>query len=443
MICCPPMMHSPIEAAQPRSDASFEELSTTAVDACRFGPGFLRPAYENFCFSNLPGFFEHLLSGSSSRGSLPSSLTTALGRYEHVIFLFFDAFGWESFQRFRDSSPFLRRFDESGIVMKATAQFPSTTAAHVTTAMSGLPVFKHEVCGWNYYEPRVGRMIRPLTFSFSEDKESGTLAAAGHTPTTVLPGGTFFSDLARAGINVELHGPQAFFPSPFGTRYADAATFRGFQSLKNGIANVISGITPKTTSSYSYLYADTYDTICHQHGVGSNEADSVARALLGDLLALADTKFARRTLLVLSADHGQIIDTPGCSIPINRLIPNLTEYLKRDALGQPIRFSGGRHHLFLHPENSARDSLLAELKRKLAGAAEVATLDEISAMGLLGPTPLPDTFAERLGSIGILPHAHHGIYWDEPPSFIFTEPSTHGGATWQEMETPLLLLPLG
>lgn len=434
-------MQTTIPASQRHT--SFEEMSTSAVNACRFGPGFVRPAYEHFCFSNLPGFFEQLLTGSTTRGNFPSALGNALGRYDHVIFVFFDAFGWESFQRFRASSPFLRRFDNDGIVMKTTAQFPSTTAAHVTTMMSGQPAFTHEVCGWNYYEPRAGRMIKPLPFSFSEDKEPGTLAAAGFTPSSILPSGSFFEDLARKAVDVELHGPMAFFPSPFGTRYADASIFRGFQSLGEGLANVRGSLQSRAAPSYRFLYADAYDTACHQHGVGANEADSVAQAMLDDLCGFTEGGFPQRTLLVLSADHGQVMDAPKNSIPINHLIPNITEYLKRDALGQPIRFSGGRHHLFLHPQDSAREHLLAELRNKLSGAAEVATLQELSKMGLLGPDPISESYAERLGSIGILPHAFHGVYWEEPPAFTNDEPSTHGGTTWQEMETPVLLLPLG
>jgi hypothetical protein len=426
-----------------RRSTSLEAMSTSAVNACRFGPGFVRPAYEDFCFSSLPGFFEQLLTGSTSRGNFPPDVVNALGRYDHVIFVFFDAFGWESFQRFRASSQFLRRFDTNGVVMKTTAQFPSTTAAHVTTMMSGKPAFTHEVCGWNYYEPRAGRMIKPLPFSFSEDKEPGTLAAAGFAPSSILPPGSFFDALTRNAVNIELHGPKAFFPSPFGTRYADPSFFRGFTSLREGLGNVRASLTARVATTYRFLYADAYDVTCHQHGVGSNQADSVAQAMLDDLCGLTEGSFPPRTLLVLSADHGQITDAPEKIIPINHIIPNITEYLKRDAIGNPIRFSGGRHHLFLHPRDSAREHLLAELRGKLAGAAEVAPLAELSKMGLLGPNPIPESYAERLGSIGILPHARHAVYWEEPPAFTNDEPSTHGGVTWQEMETPLLLLPLG
>ncbi len=425
--------------------ASLQAASIAAVDACRFGPGFVRPAYDSFCFSHLPGFFEETLTGASRRPSLPPSVTSALGRFDHVLFVFFDAFGWESLERFRGSSALLRRVEADGVIMKATSQFPSTTAAHVTTIMSGNTAYQHEVCGWNYYEPRVGRMIRPLTFSFSGDKDAGTLASAGFSPEGVLPPGGFFDDLSRAGIDVELHGPAAFFPSPYGVRYAAPHLFHGYRSLEEGISKVATSMRLAQKPSYHFLYTDEYDVVCHRLGVGANESDAVAKKVLQDLASLTVGRFPPRTALVISADHGQIFDKPGQRIPINRVIPDLATYLKRDALGQPIRFSGGRHHLFLHAEESTHAHVLGELRAKLSGVAEVMTLNELSVAGFLGPTPIASSYAERLGSIAILPHAHYAVYWEEPPAFTFeeSEPSTHGGATWQEMEVPLLILPLG
>lgn len=110
--------------AQLRLPTNLERLSSAAVDACKFGPGFVRPAYENFCFSRLPGFFEHTLLGSTERANLPQAVTSAIERFDHIIFVFVDAFGWQTFERFRDSAPFLREVDRHGAVLKTTSQFP-------------------------------------------------------------------------------------------------------------------------------------------------------------------------------------------------------------------------------------------------------------------------------------------------------------------------------
>lgn len=418
------------------------QSSLSAVEGCRFGEGFVRPAYENFCFSNLPGFFEQTLLGSTSRGSLPNEVARSLGDFDHVIFAFVDAFGWQSFERFRESSRFLQAFEKDGLVLKATSQFPSTTAAHVTTIMSGLPAYEHEVCGWDYYEPRVGRMIKPLRFSFSEDKDPGTLRTMGFTASQVLPRGNFISNLLDNEVNVQFHGPAAFYPSPFNLRYAPKHTLRGYSSVRAAIGSIVEAISEKPSRSFHSLYIDSYDSTCHQHGVGAPKSDEVATEILRALGTFLNYSIPGKTLLVVSADHGQISDVPGNKIAVNLIVPELPSLLKLDGRGEPIRFSGGKRYLFLHPRDDVRDSLVAELRAKLSGAATVMTLPELHSAGLLGPGPLKDSFAERLGSIGILPHAGFSVSWFEPPTFEDRDLSGHGGVSPQEMETPMLFLPL-
>jgi hypothetical protein len=182
--------------------------------------------------------------------------------------------------------------------------------------------------------------------------------------------------------------------------------------------------------------------VCHSHGVGANLSDRVARQILGELEAILRFAGLPKTLLVISADHGQIMDKPDGAIPINRLVPGLEGMLKRDSTGEPIYFSGGQRHLCLHPRLECEHALLHELKAKLNGAASVLTADEMFKVGMLGPNPPKASYLERLGSIAILPQPGYSVFWDKP-QFANREPSHHGGVSPQEMETPLLLLPLG
>lgn len=429
-------------AALPLNPSGLLQSSLKAVEGCRFGAGFVRPAYESFCFSSLPGFIERTLLGATSRGNFPEAVSRSLGEYDHVIFVFVDAFGWESFERFRERAPFLKAVEKDGLILKGTSQFPSTTAAHVTTFMSGLPAYEHEVCGWDYFEPRVGRMIKPLRFSFSEDKEAGTLARSGFTANQVLPQGNFISKLLGEDVSVCMHGPAAFYPSPFNTRYAPVRSVRGYAAEQDAIGSIIEAISEKPSRSFHSLYIDTYDSACHQHGVGGRKSDEVATQILRSLGSFLNVSIPGKTLLVVSADHGQISDRPENKIAVNLLMPSIESLLKVDSRGAPIRFSGGKRYLFLHPREEAREYLARELSSRLVGAATVMTLPELLSAGLLGPAPLKDSFAERLGSIGILPHAGFSVSWFEPPMFEDRDISGHGGASPQEMEIPILFLPL-
>ena len=438
----PPEVGSLADLTTRQTSSSLEARSISAVDACRFGDGFVRPAYEGFCFSNLPGLFEKLIFGSTAKSSFPKEVSDKLGVYEHVIFAFVDAFGWESFERFRDTSRFLKAVDRDGIVIKSTSQFPSTTAAHVSTILSGLPVYDHGVCGWDYYEPRVGRMVKPLVYSFSEDKDPDTLRKAGFSPELVLPRGHFLSNLRARDVHVELHGPAAYYPSPFNLRYSPINSVYGYSSLREGVARICESLMAKPGRSYHTLYADKYDSACHEFGVGAPQSDAVATEILRSLGTFLNRSFPLRSLLIVSADHGQIATPAGQKIAVNTLLPGIEKLLKLDIRGEPIRFSGGKRYLFLHPKDEHRESIVQELRSKLHGAATVMTLPELGAAGLLGPGPLKESFAERLGSVGILPHTGYSVHWYEPPMFDDKGLSGHGGLSPQEMETPVLFLPL-
>ena len=79
--------------------------------------GFVKPRYDSGGFAGIPArILEHCVSG----------------QYDAVVLFLVDGFGWRFFEKFQ-GMPFLRRLTRSGTVEKLTAQFPSTTAAHVTT----------------------------------------------------------------------------------------------------------------------------------------------------------------------------------------------------------------------------------------------------------------------------------------------------------------------
>ncbi len=123
--------------------------SIEAVEASVFSCSFRKPLYESYCFSNIPGTIEKLLTGETERNQLPGDTLTGKS-YDKVVLFFIDAFGWRFFEHYKDRYPVLKRFLEHGIASKITSQFPSTTAAHATTMHSGLRVDESGVFEWFY-----------------------------------------------------------------------------------------------------------------------------------------------------------------------------------------------------------------------------------------------------------------------------------------------------
>ena len=112
---------------------------------------FIKPRYDEGGFAGIPARIKSAF---------------ASGNYDAVVLFLVDGFGWRFFERFQDA-PFLKRMARQGRVEKLTSQFPSTTAAHLTTIHTGWNVGQTGVHEWIYYEPVADAIIAPLLFSYS------------------------------------------------------------------------------------------------------------------------------------------------------------------------------------------------------------------------------------------------------------------------------------
>src|SRR5258708_40295672 len=128
---------------------------------------------------------------------IPDRITNAFesGSYDAVVLFLVDAFGWRFFERFKDA-PILQRLAKHGKIEKLISQFPSTTAAHVTTIHTGWNVGQSGVHEWIYYEPQLDAIIAPLLFSYSGGKKQrDTLNSSGIQAANLYTRGAFFSVL--------------------------------------------------------------------------------------------------------------------------------------------------------------------------------------------------------------------------------------------------------
>ena len=116
------------------------ERSLAAVAAARLPDGRVRPLYESYCFSRIPGTLLQLF-GEEADASLPADVLPPLDAAPpRVVAVLVDALGWTFLQRFAERAPLLARLAADGVISQLTTQFPSTTTAHVTTLHTAQPV---------------------------------------------------------------------------------------------------------------------------------------------------------------------------------------------------------------------------------------------------------------------------------------------------------------
>jgi hypothetical protein len=344
---------------------------------------------------------------------LPATAARALrdGR-RRVAVVFLDAFGWTFAQRHR-SHPLLMKLARDGVLAPMASQFPSTTVAHVTTMHTGLGVQDHGLYEWQVYEPGVGRVIRPFVAKDLVDVDVRGL----------LPDGpTFYERLATtAGV------PSRLF-QPFPRSAYDEAAVRGAPTVQyDGLAEGLRSLASALAASdrlYAYFYFDGIDATGHVHGPSSPEFDDACLRALDAVYAAffgPDAPPLDDTLLILTADHGQIDVSPDRIDDVDLLAPGLADRLTAGPAGSP-------RDLFLHVAPADVEPTIADLTAALGDRATVHRAPDLFPHA--GPRLL-----RRLAPICVLPAPGRTAWLSTRHGTSQTFLGHHGGRTPEEATT--------
>jgi hypothetical protein len=420
--------------------------SVEAVAASRLNEHFLRPRYDEYGFAQIPQTVRYCLATSDQKGVAFGPRDDLYGKYDTVILMLVDAFGWRFFERYCEQSPFLRRLADDGLVCKLTSQFPSTTAAHVTTLHTGLPVGQSGVYEWFYYEPMLDALIAPLLYSFAGDTRRNTLGRTNIGPAALYPTRTLYQDLKQHGVSSTIVQHQTYAFSPYTKVVTDGARVVPYRTLPEAVVNLAELIRSQRERSYYYLYVDSIDAIGHYYGPESPQLTAELDVFLATLELVLQPALARmsgRTLLLLTADHGQVAIDPATTVYLNRQFPQLLPNLRTTREGRTLAPAGSSRDMFLHVRDEYVDETQSILAQELAGRAEVYRVTDLIEQGFFGPAPLARAFLERVGNLVILPYAGESVWWYEKDVFDQHFYGSHGGLTPPEMETLLLVQAYG
>jgi predicted AlkP superfamily pyrophosphatase or phosphodiesterase len=420
--------------------------SLQAIEQARMNEHFVRPRYDGYGFARIPQTIRRCLVGDTAPGVDFGPRADLDQEYDAVILLLVDAFGWRFFEQYCAGAPFLRRFADDGLVCKLTSQFPSTTAAHVTTIHTGMPVGRSGVYEWFYYEPLLDALIAPLLYSFAGEGRRNTLARTQIGPTSLYPTRTLYQELRRHGVDSVVVQHQAYASSPYSKVVTDGAQVVPYRTLPEALVNLASLLERRRERTYYFLYVDSVDAIGHHYGPESPQIAAEIEVFLATVELVLHRQLARangRALLLMTADHGQVAIDPATTIYLNREIPELTAYLRANRSGQILAPAGSARDMFLYVKSQYLDEARALLERKLAGRAEVYPVQDLVAQGFFGAEPPSHEFLGRVGDLVILPYAGESVWWYEKDVFEQRFYGSHGGLTPAEMETILLAYPYG
>ncbi len=389
-------------------------------------PGFVKPRYDSDGFAGIPARIRD---------------ACASGKYDAVVLFLVDGFGWRFFEKFQEM-PFLKRLTTHGKVEKLTSQFPSTTAAHLTTIHTGLPVGQSGVFEWFYYEPLLDRVIAPLLFSYAGDQERDTLKGLVKA-ASLYPNQTLYQELGKQGTESHVFGMRDYTPSTYSNVVMKGAKLNSFKTLPEALVNLGITIENLTTPAYIHFYFDNIDSTCHKYGPSAPQTESEIEAFLLVMEHFFERVFSgrKRVLFLLTADHGASEVNPKTTIFLNKekRFKGIERFLKTNQAGDLIVPAGSARDLFLYVKDELLDEAQEFLSKGLEGKAEVVKTQWLMENGYFGPEISPK-FRARVGNLVILSHRYESVWWYEKDRFEQRFYGHHGGLTPQEMEIPLVTL---
>ncbi|MFN8441650.1 MAG: alkaline phosphatase family protein [Caldilineaceae bacterium] len=402
------------------------------------------PAYGHGCFADLPATIQHCLSGSALPAGCGASWGDFLQRYDRVITILADGFGWRFFERHRQM-PASQRFIQQGKALRWTSQFPSTTAAHITCIHTGLTPGESGVHEWQYYDPAVGSIITPLLFSFGGTTKRDLLKNLQIAPQAIYPQEeTIYQSLAKAGVQSHIYGPAEFTPSTYSDWLNRGAVSYGYESIAEALTSLRIQVEQTVDPAYFYLYFPKIDSLGHTNGPNSAQFDAEIQMFLyclEEMILRPLTGKAKKTLLILTADHGQDTITPERCVFVNRdaRFVGVERFIKRNEHGHLLVPGGSARDMFVYIHEHLLDEAVEFFASRLDGFATVYKTQELIDKHYFGPTAPSQRFLERVANLLILPHEGESIWWYEEGSKGMPFWGHHGGLTPQEMEIPVCL----
>lgn len=393
-------------------------------------PDFVKPRYDSGGFAGIPDRVQEAFASKN---------------YDAVVLFFVDAFGWRFFERFQ-GHPFLQRFEKHGKVEKITSQFPSTTAAHVTTIHTGLNVGQSGVYEWYYYEPLVDRVIAPLLFSYAAGTNERDTLEKKVKPEALYPQGRFYPALKKMGVESFNFGVRDHTPSTYGMTVMKGSEVISFKTLSEALVNIGLTLKSQTQPAYIHLYFDRIDGIAHEYGPNSPQVEAEIETFLLMMENYFDRVFggSKRILFLMTADHGVCEVDPQTTVYLNTDwgFSGFERFIRTNRRGHLIVPAGSARDMFLYIKEGMAQEAQSFLQKRLEGKADVVLTEALIREGYFGQD-VSQRFLDRVGNLVILPYRHESVWWYEKDKFEMQFLGHHGGLTPQEMETVLYSLEVG
>ncbi len=305
----------------------------------------------------------------------------------------------------------------AGMARKDVAHtvFPSTTAAALTSLLTGAWPGQHGLVGYRVLDRERDLLVNQLSGWESE----------GVDPLAWQAVPTVFERASAQGRPAFAVGVAAYARSGFTRATLRGAEFVAAETPADRVRAAYD-LAARHPGALVYCYLPEVDKAGHRYGVDS--AHWIAA--LEEIDAALAVRVPPGVGVLVTADHGMV------DVPAHRQVVLEAEHLAG------VRHLGGEPrmlHAYLEPDADAAE-VVARWRSDLDGFADVGTREEAVAAGLFGPV-VSDAAVSRIGDVLVISRGNVAVYdgtaADQRSRGMVGQ---HGGLTPEERQVPLIRL---
>lgn len=391
-------------------------------------------------FGRIPATIKALLGASNTGKTLPEDCLSsgAFPSRNKVVMFLIDGLGYERFKDAIEQTSFCERTDSR--LSKLTAQFPSTTAAHITTLTTGLPVGESGIYEWLQRDSVSNTLCFPLLFKIWNENPNQHWDSLNEliAPKDFFTGTTLMGSLEREGVDCYCYANKKV--NSVANEYFESRGTRRFFDTHDELGNLLLDDMATCDRGYFYVYFPEVDRCGHKHGPNSQEYLDEAIDILKAVTRLAERINERQpdASVIITADHGHIQVDPHRNGVMLSDIAELVPLFEYDRNGEPMLPAGAYRDTFLHVKQqhvgTAVDLVNSSCRDKLI-AYPTKDLIDMGIFGVVG-----ERFLANVGSVAVLPIGARTIHWDKIMPHQINHKGAHGGMSREEMEIPFVFV---
>ena len=375
---------------------------------------------------------------SNSLVNLISSLFAASGnqtKYSHlkllppqklnsknIVLIILDGLGWEFLKKHKKTS-----FLGNNILGKITSVFPPTTAAAITSILTGKAPGEHGVTGWFVYLKEIDLISTILPFSKRGTDDS--LLEKGVKADEIFDQKNIFQKIKRNSFLITNDNIVNSTYSQYFSRGAATVSYE-----KNNIFDFVKKtsdiIKMDKGKKFIYTYWSLFDSLAHIYGINGKETIDHFWKIDKQLENLINISKDTETTFIITADHGLIDTTPENTIYLEQH-PKLKELLS-------MPFSGEPRTVFCFVKENKEQEFINYYSKYLKKFCHIFKTEDLIKKNVFGLYNSHKNLKSRLGDYILIMKKNYIFKDFIPGENKYFHVGNHGGVSKNELYIPLI-----